>query len=211
MKGYPPKPSQFHLTPLPSMSHKTMKSSFLILASTILLIAGTSGSAHAQAGTTGGAAGTPGASGLEEGIRGFWECITPTGKFVVRLDQIASVSQHEYLIDGGARVYEVTVATTGPQIARYYFIEPITEGSPLSLGKATIDRLRDVAGEAGGRAGMDTERDVIKSYPNTTHAKTSEYRLRVKDNLDRIYRHIHRVWAEEKGRGNQNKITIRDE
>ena len=188
-----------------------MKSPLLILASLLVLTAATAGSAHAQAGAPGGNTGTPGASGLEAGINGFWECVTPTGKFVVRLDQIASVSQHEYLIDGGARVYEVTIATTGPQIARYYFIEPITEGSPLSLGKATIDRLRDVANEAGGRAGMDTERDVIKSYPNTTHAKTSEYRLRVKDNLDRIYRHIHRVWAEEKGRGNQNKITIRDQ
>lgn len=154
---------------------------------------------------------SPGTTGTEAGINGFWECVTPTGRFVVRLDQIASVSQHNYLIDGGARVYEVTVATTGPMVARYYFIEPLTEGSPLSLGKATIDRIREVANEAGGRAGMDTERDVVKHYPDTTHAKTSEYRLRVKDNLDRIYEHIHRVWAEEKGRGDANKITIRDE
>lgn len=153
----------------------------------------------------------PGVAGVEDGIKGFWECVTPTGKFAVRLDQISSVSQHEYLIDGGARVYEVTVATTGPVVARYYFIEPITEGSPLSLGKATIDRLREVANEAGGRVGIDTERDVTKHYPDTTHAKTSEFRLRVKENLDRIYEHIHRVWAEEKGRGEKNKITIRDE
>ena len=110
-----------------------MKSPLLILASLLVLTAPTAGSAHAQAGAPGGNTGTPGASGLEAGINGFWECVTPTGKFVVRLDQIASVSQHEYLIDGGARVYEVTIATTGPQIARYYFIEPITEGSPLSL------------------------------------------------------------------------------
>lgn len=153
----------------------------------------------------------PGVAGVEDGIKGFWECVTPTGKFAVRLDQISSVSQHVYLIDGGARVYEVTVATTGPVVARYYFIEPITEGSPLSLGKATIDRLREVANDAGGRVGIDTERDVTKHYPDTTHAKTSEYRLRVKENLDRIYEHIHRVWAEEKGRGEKNKITIRDE
>lgn len=186
-----------------------MKSSLLSLIAITFLSTASIG--LSQNNPAGGGTGNAGSTGLEEGIRGFWECVTPTGKFVVRLDQIASVSQHEYLIDGGARVYEVTVATTGPQIARFYFIEPLTEGSPLSLGKATLDRLRDVAGEAGGRAGMDTERDVIKHYPDTTHAKTSEFRLRVKDNLDRIYRHIHRVWAEEKGRGNENKITIRDE
>ncbi len=154
---------------------------------------------------------TPGTTGLDDGIKGFWECETPTGKFVARLDQISSVSQHQYLIDGGARVYEVTVATTGPMIARFYFIEPLTEGSPLSLGKATIDRLREVASEAGSRVGMDTERDVVKHYPDTTHAKTAEFRLQVKENLDRIYQHVHRVWAEERGRGEKNKITIRDE
>jgi hypothetical protein len=147
----------------------------------------------------------------DDGLKGFWECITPTGRFAVRLDHIASVSQHQYLIDGGARVYEVTVDTTGPMTARFYFIEPITDGSPLSLGKATIDRLREVAGEAGSRVGIDTERDVTKHYPDTTHAKTAEYRLQVKENLDRIYEHVHRVWAQERGAGQKNKITIRDE
>ncbi len=152
---------------------------------------------------------TPGTAGVENGLKGFWECVTPTGRFVVRLDQISSVSQHVYIIDGGARVYEVTVSTTGPMVARYYFIEPITAGSNLSLGQATVERLRGVANKAGGRVGIDTERDVVKT-PNTTHAKTAEYRLVVKENLDRIYNHVHKVWAEERGRGEKNKITIRD-
>jgi len=51
------------------------------------------------------------------GIAGFWEVVTSNGRFVVRLDQtieeqmenIASVSEHEYPIDGGIRAYEVTV------------------------------------------------------------------------------------------------------
>jgi hypothetical protein len=147
----------------------------------------------------------------EDGLKGFWECVTPTGRFVVRLDHITSVSQHTYIIDGSARVHEVTVDTNGSMTARYYFIEPVTAGSPLSLGKSTIDRLREVAGEAAGKVGVDTERDVIKHYPDTTHAKTAEYRLQIKDNLDQIYAHIHRVWAEERGAGQKNKITIRDE
>lgn len=149
--------------------------------------------------------------GLEDGIKGFWECETPTGKFVIRLDQIASVSQHEYIIDGTVKVYELTVDTVGSMIARYYYIEPITAGSPLSIGKATIDRLREVAGEAGSRVGLDTERDVIKHYPDTTHAKTAEFRLQTRENLNQIYQHLHHVWAQERGRGEKNKITIRDE
>lgn len=152
-----------------------------------------------------------GGGGEEDGIKGYWEIELPTGRFIARLDQITSVSEHVYLIDGGVRVYECTVDTDGSVTARFYFLEPVTDGSPLSLGKNTIDRLREVAGEAAGRAGVDTERDVTKHYPDTTHAKTSEYRLTVKENVSRIYNHVHKVWAEEKGRGQKNKMTIRNE
>jgi hypothetical protein len=152
-----------------------------------------------------------GNSGEENGIQGYWEIELPTGRFIARLDQITSVSQHTYIIDPGVRVYEVTVDTDGSMTARFYFLEPITDGSPLSLGKNTIDRLREVAGEAGSRVGIDTERDVTKHYPTTTHAKTAEYRIVVKENIERIYNHVHKVWAEERGRGKSNKLTIRDE
>ncbi|MCP5540618.1 MAG: hypothetical protein H7A52_10815 [Akkermansiaceae bacterium] len=190
---------------------------FVFLAACSLFVAAPSALSQTTPGTGGGGTGTGGQSGSggaseEDGINGFWEVVLPTGRFVVQLNHISSVSQHTYIIDGSARVFEVTVDTTGPMTARFYYIEPVTDGSPLSLGKNTIDRLREVAGEVSSRTGgPDMETDVIKHYPDTTHAKTAEYRLQVKENLDRIYEHLHRVWAEEKGRGQKNKLTIRNE
>lgn len=146
----------------------------------------------------------------QDGIKGFWEIVLPGGRFVARLDQISSVSQHEYLVDGAGRAFEVTVDTTGPMTARFYYLEMATDGSPLSIGKNALDRVRELTREAGTRTGVgDVEMQVVKFLPQTTHAKTAEYRIRSREILDKIYEHVHKVWAEERGRGQKNKITIR--
>ena len=159
---------------------------------------------------SGGDSGDGSGASQEDGLKGFWEIELPGGRFVARLDQITAVAQHEYLIDGAGRVHEVTVDTDGSLIARFYFLELATDGSPLSLGKSAINRVRELTREAGNRAGVgDIERQVVKHYPDTTHAKTAEYRVRSREILDEIYNHAHKVWAEERGRGQKNKITIR--
>jgi hypothetical protein len=145
------------------------------------------------------------------GIAGFWEVVTSDGRFVARLDQIASVSQHQYLIDGGIRVYEVTVDTDGAQTARFYYIESVNESSSVTTGSATFNRIKDLANQATEKAGMgNLDSIVTKHYPDTTHAKTSEYRMSNKATIDQIYNHVHRVWAVEKGRGKQNRLVIRN-
>lgn len=148
--------------------------------------------------------------GLQPGINGFWEVITSSGRFMVRLDQIASVSQHEYVIDNAVRVFELTVDTDGGQTARFYFIEPITAGSKLQTGTSTINRITGLADKVSEKLGTgDLDALVTKHYPDTTHAKTSEYRMKNKETIGQIYDHLHRVWAEEKGRGGQNLLIIR--
>ncbi len=147
-------------------------------------------------------------NGEEQGINGFWEVELDGGRFVVRLDTISSVSQHQYLVDG-ARVYEVTVDTTGSQAARFYYLEPATDGGPLTMAKTALERAKDLAKTATERTGTDAVWDeVIKTYPDTTHARTAEYRLQDIDVLNKIYNHIHRVWAEERGKGKSNKLRI---
>tara|TARA_R110000850_G_scaffold62777_7_gene142503 strand:- start:2799 stop:3335 length:537 start_codon:yes stop_codon:yes gene_type:complete len=149
--------------------------------------------------------------GAQPGIAGFWEVITAKGRFVARLDQITSVSQHEYLIDGGIRVFEVTVDTDGGQTARFYYIESVNESSSITTGSATFNRIKDLANQGTNKAGMgDIDTMVTKHYPDTTHAKTSEYRLQNKQTVGQIYNHVHRVWAEEKGRGGKNQLVIRN-
>ncbi|MDF1657694.1 MAG: hypothetical protein P1U58_08775 [Verrucomicrobiales bacterium] len=149
--------------------------------------------------------------GLQQGNIGFWEVVTSNGRFIARLDKIASASQHEYFIDGAVKVYEVTVETDGGQTGRFYYIESAAESSSLSTGSATLNRLKDVANKVSDKAGTgDIETIVTKHYPDTTHAKTSEYRVKTKAAIDQIYEHIRRVWAEEKGRGDGNRLVIRN-
>jgi len=147
-------------------------------------------------------------NGEQPGINGFWEVELDGGRFVVRLDTISSVSEHQYLVDG-ARVYEVTVDTTGSQAARFYYLEPATDGGPLSMGQAAMERAKELAKTVTARTGTDAVwDDVIKIYPDTTHARTAEYRLQDRDVLTKIYNHVHRVWAEERGKGKSNKLRI---
>ena len=149
--------------------------------------------------------------GLQPGIGGFWEVVTATGRFVVRLEQIASVSQHEYVLDGAIKVFECTVDTDGGQTARFYYLESIAEGNELTSGSATISRLKDLASQATSKVGLgDSDTIVTKHYPDTTHAKTSEFRLKNKETIAQIYDHVHRVWAKEKGRGGQNLLIIKN-
>ncbi len=149
--------------------------------------------------------------GEQPGLKGFWEVVTASGRFVSRLDHISSVSQHEYLIDGAVRVYECTVDTTGGQTARFYYLEPITDSSSITTGSATINRLKDLANQATNKVGIgDVEALVTKHYPDTTHAKTTEFRLQNKATVGQIYDHLRRVWAEERGNGGQNQLIIRN-
>lgn len=149
--------------------------------------------------------------GLEQGIRGFWEVVTSSGRFMARLEAISSVSQHEYYIDGAVRVYEVTVETDGGQTGRFYYLESPAEGTSITTGSATIERLKSVANRVSEKAGTgNIETIVTKHYPDTTHAKTSEYRVQSKETIEQIYDHLRRVWAQEKGRGDENRLVIRN-
>lgn len=149
--------------------------------------------------------------GSQPGIQGFWEVVTSSGRFVARLDQISSVSQHEYLIDGAVRVFECTVDTDGGQTARFYYLEPVTDASSVTSGSATLNRLKDLANQATNKAGLgDVDAIVTKHYPDSTHAKTSEYRMRNKATIGQIYDHVRRVWAEERGRGGENQLVVRN-
>ncbi len=149
--------------------------------------------------------------GEADGIAGFWEVITSGGRFVARLDQIASVTEHEYLIDGAVKVFECTVDTDGGQTARFYYLEPITDSSSVTTGSATINRLKDIANQVSEKTGAGSiDAIVTKHYPDTTHAKTSEFRIKNKATIGQIYDHVHRVWAEERGKGEKNRLIIRN-
>jgi len=118
----------------------------------------------------------------------IWRCELPGGTYEVALRAIVSVSVHEYVVDGVARVNEVNVDTQGNMAARFYYLEPTPAKSPLGVGQSAIDRISDLAREAGQRVGAEEVwQRVVKSYPTTTHAHTIEYRVESEDQLKQIF------------------------
>lgn len=131
----------------------------------------------------------------------FWQAKLPGGHFMVPLNRIVSVSRHTYLLDGAIIVDEVTVDTDGQALARFYFTKSVAEAIPGNTVKAVAGRAKDVVGEVDKRTGLDLKDMVIKKYPDTTHAKSIEYRLFSQKDLDSLYSSVQTAW--ESGRGRQ--------
>ena len=128
----------------------------------------------------------------------------PGGTYEVAVGSIVAVTSHEYLVDGIARVTEVNIDTTGSLLARFYFLEPTTPNSPLGIGQATLDKAQELLKQAAEKTGQDAWKKVVKNYPATTHARTVEYRVVEKADLNKIYEA-----AEEAFRMQKNKsVTI---
>ena len=140
----------------------------------------------AQLPATPAPAATPSPSGTNTG-RPLFRCTLPGGTYEVALSAIVAVTSHEYVVDGIARVIEVNIDTTGSLLARFYFIEPNTPVAPTSIGAATIEKAQSLIQEAADRSGQDAWKKVVKNYPTTTHARTVEYRLTSREQLNKIF------------------------
>ena len=127
--------------------------------------------------------------------RGIWRAELPGGEYIVRLSAITSVSLHEYVVDGAARVAEVNISTSGSQLARFYFIEPYPPKAPVPAGQKVLSAIENKAKEATARVETDDVRTkVVKSYPTTTHSHTVEYRLVDRESLSRLFDSIEEAW-----------------
>jgi hypothetical protein len=123
----------------------------------------------------------------EPPTRNLWTCTLPGGSYQVLVSAILSVSQHEYIVDGAARVTEVNIDTAGQFAVRFYYIEPAATAGPGGIGAATIGKVQGILSDAADRSGTDAWKKVVKSYPATTHARTIEYRVSSKDSLTQIF------------------------
>jgi hypothetical protein len=127
----------------------------------------------------------------------IWRCELPGGTYEVALRYIVSVSQHEYLVDGVARVTEVNVDTDGSMSVRFYYLEPVTPNSPIGLGQSAINKAQEIAENLAERTGQEEVwKKVVKNYPTTTHSHTIEYRLESKDQLDKLYKSASKAFRE---------------
>lgn len=139
----------------------------------------------------------------------FWQANLPGGQYMVALDRISAISRHKYVLDGAVIVDEVTVDALGQALARFYFLRPVTDamtGSALGNTASRIaDRGRELVDRAAQNAGTDVHNMVVKKFPETTHARTIEYRVMSEEELGGLYRSVQTAW--ETGRG--RKFTIK--
>lgn len=139
--------------------------------------------------------------GDSAGPHRFWQASVGGGHFMVALNRIVSVSRHQYVLDGTLIVDEVTVDTEGEALTRFYFISPITDALPGNAAAALASRGRELVDKAAQRAGTSVQDMVVKKYPDTTHARSIEYRVSSGQELTSLYSSIRSAW--ESGRGRQ--------
>ncbi len=118
----------------------------------------------------------------------------------MRLSAVTSVSRHEYVVDGAARVNEVVIATTGSLIGRFYFLEPVRPTTPTGLGQSSVNAVIDKLEQAADRVDVEPLwKKVVKSYPVATHAHTVEYRLESMDQVQALFDHASEAWRAGRG------------
>lgn len=146
---------------------------------------------------------TPNAGKADDspGPNRFWQATLNGGHYMVALDRISSVSRHKYLLDGAVIVDEVTVDALGQALARFYHISPVTDAAPGNAVADLAKRGREIVEKAADRAGNDVQNMVIKKYPETSHARTIEYRILSAADLSALHASVRSAW--ETGRGRQ--------
>jgi len=150
-----------------------------------------------------------GNTGNTANAQGFWQASLPGGTFVVQVNKITSVSRHRYLLDGALVVDEVTVDTTGQSLARFYFITPVggTGGTVGDTANAALQQGKGLLDAAGQKAGVDLDNMVIKKYPDTTHARTIEYRIPTETQLTSLFNSAKQAW--QTGQGGQFTVQLK--
>jgi hypothetical protein len=118
----------------------------------------------------------------------LFRAVLPGGVYETAVKNIVAVSTHEYLVDGAARVTEVNIDTTGSVLLRIYYIEPAPPNVPSGVGAVAVEKAQQYLQQATDKTGVDAWKKVIKNYPTTTHARTVEYRVGAKEDLDKVFK-----------------------
>ncbi len=139
-------------------------------------------------------------AGETAGPARFWQAKLTGGQYMVALDHIASVSRHKYLLDGALIVDEVTVDSVGQALARFYVITPVSDESPSKVVKDITQQATDLLEKGSDRVGADLSTMVVKKYPETTHARTIEYRLLEEKDLTALFASVRSAWETGRGR-----------
>jgi hypothetical protein len=134
------------------------------------------------------------------GLENFWLAnFGGDSTYLVQLGRIVSVSRHKYLLDANLVVDEVTVDTTGQALARFYFIRPVSEIAPENAVTSAINHPKELLDSTAKKLGVDVQDMVMKKYPETSHAKALEYRLKSESDLKSLCASVTKAWVSGRG------------
>jgi hypothetical protein len=137
--------------------------------------------------------------------RRFWQASVPGGHYMVAIDRIASISMHEYVLDGQLLVNEIVVDTNGRGLARFYHVAAAASDSSSGTARRVVEKGQELLDRAGQRAGTDVHNLAQKNYPTTSHAGMIEYRILDLRDLRALYKSLQNAWETGKGR----RITLK--
>lgn len=130
----------------------------------------------------------------------FWSVTLPGGDYTVALDRIASVSIHEYVLDGANVITEVVIDTNGRALVRFYHVRSVLDDVGSGNGGRIVERGKELIDRAGQRAGTNVQNLPPKSYPATSHAGMIEYRLANLNDLKAIHGSAKGSWESGQGK-----------
>jgi len=129
---------------------------------------------------------------------GYLVVTTPAGEYLIDRRDVMSLSSHNYEINGGMRVWEVTVSERSTNTVRFYYTKKIETKAELA-GDASeegeggkLDKLRRDSSSTQPLPPLQVKESklrlpVRKEYPATTHSHTIEFRMNKLQDLEEIY------------------------
>lgn len=138
----------------------------------------------------------------------FWIAELEGGSYMVALSSISAVGKHTFLVPGAGRVHEVTVDTTGSVTARFYYIEELPAQAPAGIGQGLLEQARQRVEELKERispaaSSLAPWQQVVKNYPDATHAHTIEFRVASLKVLNDLHENLSQALL--RGRGDRFK------
>jgi hypothetical protein len=128
---------------------------------------------------------------------GYLVVTMPGGEYLIDRRDVISLSAQNYQIQGGMRVWEVTVSERSSHSARFYYTRPLKTakvhaGDPPDEGEGgKLDKYKDEGASPVPDNPAERESQltvpVRKEYPATTHAHTIEFRVESLEKLEEIY------------------------
>lgn len=124
---------------------------------------------------------------------------------MVKINTITSLTRQRYLLNGTMSVWELVIDTTGNNSIRIYYID--SPGSKIGNTGDLSSKMPGLsyAKEAMGLNGAEC---VTKTYPESTHSHTVEFRVLSLEALKRIQKSVMRSMAT--GRGDTLMLPAED-